>query len=705
MAGRPGQIPQHSAFVQMATRSNFVSLQNATNVQRLSALPHRGFDSPEGSRSDNDHDGLAPTPAGSSSKSDDPTLTGSETRDNESETHRNKRKKSNAHPVRHRIRQACDACRARRTRCSDERPCRYCAERGLSCTDMPMKERSDEATIRDVERVEQGLLSLQEAMERRMSQVEGLLQARLRSPGRSEVAFKISSADDAKNSRERGREVPNDTYPIDATLEPPSGDKTWVWQLRNGRLVPTVEAIANLHHQVEPMSPMRPFPPRFSSSDYLTLDELFYSLSKSYDFEECCRAEEEASRHFLNHSWADNPVDRNTCKQLSDEYFQKVNTWFPILSRDGWVREYRAASQGDDLSSAIILLTLALGAISASPLTHDEPLPGYEYFMKACATMGHDALRPSLQALRLYFLYAMQPILAVNAISDAANMAWLLWRYQAWKSGRDDDDFDAYLRVFWSCAVLEEEMALHVRRHTTGIDLELNLEKHLPNVTNDSPSGFFLAEIQIRRLSARLLTDVFQSQSWTERLIVVGALKLQREDYHNILPSTISFPTDSAEELFDDQKCFLRMQFHCFSIGAGWPTILSVLEDSDDENSRKLDHPSQSVLIKDFFTAMVLLLKAAPQQLRSRGPCTWLACEAIIALLIYMLLCCTSRPLRAFRPGNWLSIGFDVLAALEPWAMGCPRLRYQYICIKETFYALDGKIDPGVMFHHVPTAG
>ncbi|PGG94908.1 hypothetical protein AJ80_10099 [Polytolypa hystricis UAMH7299] len=298
-----------------------------------------------------------------------------------------------------------------------------------------------------------------------------------------------------------------------------------------------------------------------------------------------------------------------------------------------WVREYRTANtEGDGLSRAIILLTLALGAISASSLPNDEPPPGYGYFMKACAVMDHSALCPSLQAVRcrflktLYFLYTMQPLLASNAIADASNMAWLMWRYQAWKS-EGDDGFDACLRIFWSCSVLEEEIAIHIRRHTTGIYQDLNLEKHIPDVANESPSGFFLAETQLRLLMARLLADLFKRQRWTEKPIITNELKLQLEEFHKILPSSISFPTSNAEELFGEQKCYLRMQYHCFSIAAGWPTILTMLEDSDKESSRKLEHSSQYVLIKEFFAALILLLKTAPEQLWRRGPLTWVICE------------------------------------------------------------------------------
>ncbi|PGG94919.1 hypothetical protein AJ80_10093 [Polytolypa hystricis UAMH7299] len=56
----------------MATGTDFLSPQSATDEENWS---------------DDDHDGVAPTPAASSSKSDDPAVAGSETRDNENKTH------------------------------------------------------------------------------------------------------------------------------------------------------------------------------------------------------------------------------------------------------------------------------------------------------------------------------------------------------------------------------------------------------------------------------------------------------------------------------------------------------------------------------------------------------------------------------------------------------------------------------------------
>jgi hypothetical protein len=177
--------------------------------------------------------------------------------------------------------------------------------------------------------------------------------------------------------------------------------------------------------------------------------------------------------------------------------------------------------------------------------------------------------------IALYCLCALQPSPAAVAISEASHQC-LLRKHMTFSTYHDSDQ-EYYLRAFWCCSVLEGEVVINLKSRKPGIAEDLNLKTDWPSLVDDQQSMFFLAETQSRQIQTNIDSDFCAGSQLHDRRLFIQVHQHQLPNWHSILPKELIFSIDQADNLFEDRKCFLRMQYHCTQTLVTWPSVFTVL--------------------------------------------------------------------------------------------------------------------------------
>ncbi|KAH8820763.1 hypothetical protein F5884DRAFT_59305 [Xylogone sp. PMI_703] len=370
-------------------------------------------------------------------------------------------------------------------------------------------------------------------------------------------------------------------------------------------------------------------------------------LIRDFDVKSCNEKEEAAAQKLLA---ADVPLDnidldRMTCKRLCDEYFQKVNYWLPILSQERWMKEFEKAQstnfQGNTMSEAVIFLTLALGAASTvdDPVNVAGQICGRKYFLRGLSTLGRNGIfTANLQTIQckffvsLYCLFALQPRPAAVAISEAAHLCEYLREYPS-RRVLEGEDRDYHLRAFWCCAMLEGEIKVHLRGRRSGISQSLNLNRDWPQLAVDRQSLFFLAESQIRQMKQDIDCDLRAGPEFIFKPLLMKEHFNQLDQWYKILPEELMFNAEKAQDLFDDRKAFLRMQYHCARTSIATSAIFGSKDSergfgSVTEETLFQHDQERNMYAQRYVNSAIQVLLGAPEQLFRRTIMTYLICEA-----------------------------------------------------------------------------
>ena len=218
---------------------------------------------------------------------------------------------------------------------------------------------------------------------------------------------------------------------------------------------------------------------------------------------------------------------------------------------------------------------------------------------------------------------------------------------------------------------------------------------------------FFLAETRIRQIQSDLSSDfIVREEISPEKPIISSAHQSRLETWHSILPTELKFGTDDANDLFDERKAFLRMQYHCVQTLCGWPIIVALLEmENNTFLERVLEKNDRKMGIKRFMRSSVLIIEGADEQMARRNVFTWLVSEAYVLpmlpclvrccvqtgltythrltiTMVKFLLACRSTLLSTLRPPNWIEVLHSGLELLVPWR-SCLRIDRSYTILKE----------------------
>lgn len=151
--------------------------------------------------------------------------------------------------------------------------------------------------------------------------------------------------------------------------------------------------------------------------------------------------------------------------------------------------------------------------------------------------------------------------------------------------------------------------------------------------------------------------------------VVVGELRKQVREWYHHLPSAVRFPLDSTP-LFDSRKSFLRIQYMALHVVLGWPSVLRILENSEEEASAQ---ENETIVVtrehaRHCIKSSALLLSIADEQLMGRKMGTHFTLYPTFACFATLLIA-FDHPALAFieetKQEQHIRNGYDVL---RPWA-------------------------------------
>lgn len=374
-------------------------------------------------------------------------------------------------------------------------------------------------------------------------------------------------------------------------------------------------------------------------------------------------------------------LSRRTCRRLQQSFVENFLRWTPIFDQQTCIS---ALEQGDldsfassDAPTCLAFLVLALGAISEDRNNHSDNLtPGLEYFARGSRILEHLSLRignlATLQCRILqasYFKFAIRPLQTWNSITQAARdcmhilSSRIMQRY-------NPSDQEAFNRAFWACSTILHELEATCKMHPIGLRHFHELVPLPQFEEEDSGFYFFLAQISLRKFLTQTLEVVgYFTGQVIFAPVVIGELRKQVREWYDHLPSVVQFPIDSTP-LFDSRKSFLRVQYIALHVVLGWPSVLKILEVSEEEAGAQ-DHET-IVVTRDHarhcIKSSALLLSIADEQLMGRKMGTHFTLYPTFACFATLLIA-FDHPALAFieetKQEQHIRNGYDVL---RPWA-------------------------------------
>ncbi|CAN9325657.1 unnamed protein product [Alternaria alternata] len=241
-------------------------------------------------------------------------------------------------------------------------------------------------------------------------------------------------------------------------------------------------------------------------------------------------------------------------------------------------------------------------------------------------------------------------ILALGAISEDRN--------------NNSDNLTPGLEYFARGSRILEHLSLRIGNLAT-------LQFPLPQFEEeDSGFYFFLAQISLRKFLTQTLEVVgYFTGQVIFAPVVIGELRKQVREWYDHLPSVVQFPIDSTP-LFDSRKSFLRVQYIALHVVLGWPSVLKILEVSEEEAGAQDDETI--VITRDHarhcIKSSALLLSIADEQLMGRKMGTHFTLYPTFACFATLLIA-FDHPALAFieetKQEQHIRNGYDVL---QPWA-------------------------------------
>lgn len=235
-------------------------------------------------------------------------------------------------------------------------------------------------------------------------------------------------------------------------------------------------------------------------------------------------------------------------------------------------------------------MLLALGALSEDRNESAEnQTPGLDYFARGCQIMERLSFRTgSLTTLQCrvlqasYFKFAIRPLQTWNSITQAARDCMHLLTSRILDRMTHSEQ-EALHRAFWATSTILHELEATMKMHPIGLR---NFHEIVPLPQfeeEDSGFYFFLAQISLRKFLTQSLEVVgYHSGKVIYAPVITKELRKQVREWYDHLPSVVRFPLD-ATPVFDIRKSFLRGQYVALFIVLGWPSILKIMENSQNE--------------------------------------------------------------------------------------------------------------------------
>ncbi|KAK3899971.1 hypothetical protein C8A05DRAFT_17674 [Staphylotrichum tortipilum] len=402
-----------------------------------------------------------------------------------------------------------------------------------------------------------------------------------------------------------------------------------------------------------------------------------------------------------------------------DAFSAHVHIWYPIL-RPGFSERYLRVLTGPLAPGSESCLVLAVAAVGALGLEDQAvrtgaPSPSYppernsELYLEAAtaslpAVLVDESLE-SIQALVLLSIYHCCLCRPCQAYDYAMIASFKVQNLLKCAGEGNDELYEQAKRCYWAVLLLESELRDQLDMVDSGIwncddkvDLpdsrpswHFHLDAGSPGATTASPSSiisgaladgsagasdkaqaYFLAEIAVRRMLHRCYTAIRRTPQGDIVYAPAIALELetQLDEWQSFLPDAVHFRHLVALEPLSN---FLRVQYYCCEVSIYWPAVYQCIQDGDPTTTQILEHcerffraymqsiPSMLTAVRDcianrwtlyatIFTTSMAVLQAATT------PCLRNGCAVDWAHLLVCLRSSRSVDMRIVRASPSLTL-------------------------------------------------
>ncbi|KAI6268026.1 hypothetical protein MCOR27_005688 [Pyricularia oryzae] len=496
--------------------------------------------------------------------------------------------------IRKRALLACDFCRHRKRRCDGERPCSTCRESAAECRykELPV-ERVDLPT---------GSAPASDPVAERLGRIELLLQEH------SERLNELAQGGGTTASS-----------PFQPNLFSLPASYSYQLQRQQQEQLEQSPQLGGLQSRHDPGSVN--LDPRLDHHQFLIPTDHFTSASSLFALPRIRNMLGEYPRS-LFHDIEDSlplpepldlfqskkldwpSLDNSAFESLSANYFARVHSTYPLFTEHDfiqWRTDIYDHGPAETPETAICLCVWALGAIA--PADEEVPLPLHIQAEKDQLAMS--LFQPALRLLLKWTVWGFQPSLPIcQALVLAASFfahlgrplhSWrmayfashnfiFLYEKQRKANGHLQAPNDDYLRVLWSCFMIECDRAAELELPRTGIEPmadRLSDQMPLPRSLNPLEHEeliYFAAETAARRLLNRVHSSLYSSEhsgliSFSDMNPATGSLSLvklvnvsselhrQLEEWYLSIPESLRPPL-GTEPCPNDRARVLRLRFY-----------------------------------------------------------------------------------------------------------------------------------------------
>ncbi|KAM0331767.1 hypothetical protein ACHAPQ_005996 [Fusarium lateritium] len=533
--------------------------------------------------------------------------------------------------ARQRAIKACQVCRARRTKCDQQRPaCSFCLKAGVDCVFEPDTNLTfDQASLAIIDRLDR-------------------LERKIDSQSRPQPAFPGTHYDDSIH--ETSDDLSPELGVVHKILFPITIDKVLQWSVFRDVQLPTLTS----HTQQSPGS----------QSEYSNAQR----------------------------PWADEITDRASCEQWLSSFFAYIHVKNPILDEKETRRLVsRLCAQGLDWSieSGLALLVCANGAIARPlgeclPMSHPDRQMAISLFDAAQRRLGGGLGPAGLIHAQCAFLSGVLLMSLIRPVEAWTTFIHGLAICQALPyirqldhvTGQTSTQETSEQSVLWSCWKSGQEL-----RFELGMSSPAGLADDPPELFPKPPDGcegnverawyFYLSEIALWRVevNARRLMGQLQRGSWrslSKALREIGKdTSHQLETWQASLPPLVSIenepsPYGGAED--DVIRFVLRGRITYIRELISWPFMHVALDEAVDQ---ELDNHDTSAALA--YHHQRLLVNAPGYYHRHHG--TWLMLRSSARSACILLGFAHLHPGSTLLPLGWKDAVLNTLKMVEYWSL------------------------------------
>ncbi|OAP56358.1 hypothetical protein AYL99_09537 [Fonsecaea erecta] len=568
-------------------------------------------------------------------------------------------------------RQACEACRMKKTRCDEDMPCSLCKSLGIECTYAERKPTKNEISMgmifNTLRRMESKIdhlsvpTSAKSVHELDGNRVDSSL-PHTESPYHMDSVVSHQSLSSPLSST---RQLPRQSNSHFGILSF-SARQTIHWP----GVLPLLPS--NLTSEVRNLE--RSYPTRLES-ERPSLEPVISAQSVMPTLD-----------------WLAS-LSLSCVKDLSNAYFDTFNRVYPCIDRDFYFFSTLAVvvreGFGQDIESCLVLNVMALGCMgfkayeeggfenssqaSITPLVRhimEEEIPGLSFFNEARRRVGFCLSERDVQAAQYYltsavfFAQAMRP---VDKWLEAGRAAVICTAY--WKCPPEPVDewlADMHARLFWCSLMLESLVVQELELPPSGLKAwedDVPLPKFTvypyangtrPQHSDDSFYHYhFLAQIAHRIILNRIRDELFLSNPSTK---VAEELRHQLEQWRTNLPPALHYPGEREKQSFDCPAeavvvALLQMRYRVSIFHLGRPFLYKAIQNPTSVNETELKLCAEALeYAMDWHMTLDVCVK-----MRNFAPVKYFACGQFFGqlLIFYAFKNSPDRRLRESLPSGY----------------------------------------------------